>query len=86
MFDQDEAGRKAADEVAQLLSVGKAYIATPSLKDINEMLLAGKGDEAINAVVSEILQTRWHYSRNRYVGYNHRRRKQHYCGFSPTKG
>ena len=52
MFDQDEAGRKAADEVAQLLSVGKAHIATLPLKDINEMLLAGKGDEAINAMWS----------------------------------
>jgi twinkle protein len=52
MFDQDDAGRKAANEVAQLLSVGKAHIATLPLNDINEMLVAGKGDEAINAMWS----------------------------------
>ena len=48
MFDQDDAGRNAASEVAQLLSVGKAHIATLPLKDPNEMLMAGKGSEAID--------------------------------------
>jgi len=44
MFDQDEPGQKAAKECAQLLSPGKAKIASLPLKDPNEMLLAGKED------------------------------------------
>lgn len=36
MFDQDEAGRKAAEEVCKVLPKGKAYIATLRRKDVNE--------------------------------------------------
>lgn len=50
MFDNDEPGRAAAQECALLLSPGKAKIATLPLKDPNEMLMAGRGKEAIDAV------------------------------------
>jgi twinkle protein len=50
MFDNDEAGRMASQEVAAMLSVGKAAIATLPLKDANEMLVAGKGAELISAM------------------------------------
>jgi twinkle protein len=50
MFDMDEHGRKAAEEVAQLLSPGKAYVATLPLKDANEMLKANRGKEVIDAM------------------------------------
>lgn len=43
-FDNDEAGKAAVDEVAQLLP-GKAHVAKLVLKDANEMLLAGKAEE-----------------------------------------
>lgn len=38
MFDQDEAGRKAADEVCKVLPKGKAYVATLRRKDVNEYI------------------------------------------------
>jgi twinkle protein len=50
MFDNDEAGRKAANECAMLLTPGKAKIAQLDLKDPNDMLLAGRGKEVINAI------------------------------------
>ena len=50
MFDEDEPGQKAAMEVAEMLSVGKAKIAKLPLKDANEMLVAGKVAELIDAV------------------------------------
>ena len=50
MFDNDEAGRIASQEVAALLSVGKAAIATLPLKDANEMLVAGQGAALISAM------------------------------------
>jgi twinkle protein len=43
-FDNDEAGKKATDEVCAILP-GKAHVAKLVLKDANEMLLAGKGEE-----------------------------------------
>ena len=50
-FDDDEPGRKAAQECANLLSPGKAYIARiPGYKDANEALQAGKGPLVIDAV------------------------------------
>lgn len=39
MFDQDEPGRKAAEEVAMLLPPGKAYIAVLPEKDANDVLV-----------------------------------------------
>jgi twinkle protein len=50
MFDNDEAGRKAAEECAAVLPVGKAKIAKLPLKDANEMLVAGKGQEILHAI------------------------------------
>ena len=49
-FDNDAAGRTAAQEVAAVLSVGKAYITTLPLKDANEMLVAKRHGELINAM------------------------------------
>lgn len=49
MFDMDDPGRGAAAECAEVLSPGKAYIASLPLKDPNEMLKAGRGAEIINA-------------------------------------
>ena len=50
MFDMDEPGQKAAHECLGLLSPGKAKIASLPLKDPNEMLQAGKGNDVINAI------------------------------------
>ena len=50
MFDMDEPGRKAASECVRLLPPGKAKIASLPLKDANEMLVAGRTQELINAV------------------------------------
>src|SRR5690606_19316419 len=50
MFDMDEAGQLAAKECAKLITPGKAYIASLPLKDANEMLLAGRGKEVIDAI------------------------------------
>lgn len=49
MFDMDEPGRRAAAECAMLLTPGKAKIATLGLKDPNELLVAGRGAEIIDA-------------------------------------
>jgi twinkle protein len=48
-FDQDEPGQKAAVECAELLPVGKARIARLPLKDANEMLVAGRTEELMQA-------------------------------------
>lgn len=50
MFDMDDPGQEAAKECAALLPVGKAKIATLSLKDPNDLLKAGKADEIISAM------------------------------------
>jgi twinkle protein len=50
MFDNDDAGRKAAKECAAVLPVGKAKLAILPLKDANEMLVAGQGAEIIRAI------------------------------------
>jgi len=50
MFDMDEPGQEAAVECAQLLSPGRAKIARLPLKDANEMLVAGRGGEVIDAI------------------------------------
>lgn len=50
MFDSDDAGREAAHEAAQVLTPGKAKIATLPLKDAGEMLEAGRGAEIISAI------------------------------------
>ena len=50
MFDMDEPGQKAAHDCAPLIAPGKCYIAQLPLKDPNEMLLAGRSRELIEAM------------------------------------
>jgi len=50
MFDNDEPGQKAAKECAMVLSPGKAKIASLPLKDANEMLVAGRTKDLIDAM------------------------------------
>ncbi len=50
MFDQDEAGRAAVEDVAHMLPPGKAKVAKLPLKDANECLLNGKRAEVVNAI------------------------------------
>jgi twinkle protein len=50
MFDMDEPGQKAAVECAQLFQPGKAKIASLTMKDPNELLVAGRGQEIITAI------------------------------------
>lgn len=50
MFDMDEPGQKAARECAELLSPGKAKIASLPCKDANECLQQGKGEEVVRAM------------------------------------
>jgi twinkle protein len=50
MFDMDEPGRQAMQEVAGILSPGKAFIARLPLKDANACLLDGKGKAVIDAM------------------------------------
>lgn len=50
MFDQDEAGQKAAIECAEALPIGKVKIAKLPYKDANEALLKGAESEIINAI------------------------------------
>lgn len=49
MFDMDEPGQEAAIECASLLPPGTAKIATLPLKDANEMLVAGREEEIVQA-------------------------------------
>ena len=50
MFDQDEPGRKAAVECAELFAPGKCKIASLPLKDANECLQAGREQDIIQAI------------------------------------
>ena len=50
MFDMDEPGTKAAQDCAVLFPVGKCKIASLSMKDPNELLVAGKGDQIVQAM------------------------------------
>ena len=50
MFDEDEAGQKAARECADLLSPGKAAIAKLSRKDANEMLVHNEAKQIAHSV------------------------------------
>lgn len=49
-FDSDDAGRKAAQECAAILSVGKAKICEFPLKDANDMLKAGRVKDIISCI------------------------------------
>jgi twinkle protein len=50
LFDMDDPGKQAVAECAPLFSPGKCAVATLPLKDANEMLLAGRGAEVIDAI------------------------------------
>ena len=50
MFDNDEPGHAAALECAPLFPPGRCKIASLPLKDANDMLVAGRGEELINAM------------------------------------
>jgi twinkle protein len=50
MFDMDEPGALAIAECAPLFSPGKCKVASLPLKDANEMLMAGRGSEVIDAI------------------------------------
>jgi twinkle protein len=50
MFDMDDAGRKAIEECAKILPVGKAFIANLPCKDPNDCLKEGKTKELISAI------------------------------------
>jgi twinkle protein len=52
MFDNDDAGRKAASECAPLFKPGQCKVARLDLKDANDMLKAGKSKELIDAIWS----------------------------------
>lgn len=48
--DMDEAGRKAAQAIAEVLPVGKAKIANLPAKDANDALVKGKAEELIQCI------------------------------------
>ena len=50
MFDMDDAGQKAAQSCASVLSTGKAKIARLPLKDANEMVQQGRISELISSI------------------------------------
>lgn len=50
MFDMDEPGTKAAQECAALFSPGKCKIASLPMKDANELLMEGKGEQIVQAI------------------------------------
>lgn len=49
MFDQDDVGRKAAEDAAAVLPPGKAFIAVLPAKDANETLLKAGSDAVVKA-------------------------------------
>lgn len=49
-LDQDKPGNKAAKEIAEALSPGKAHIMSFEEKDPNDMLVAGKGAQFFNSL------------------------------------
>ena len=52
MFDMDTPGREAVKSIEGLLKPNKLFVANLPLKDPNECLLAGKGQEVIKAIWS----------------------------------
>ena len=52
MFDMDEAGRQGVKSIEGLLKPNKLYVANLPLKDTNECLLNGKGQDVIKAIWS----------------------------------
>lgn len=58
MFDQDEAGRKAAEDVCKVLPKGKVYIATLRRKDVNEYVWDKEREVAVD-YTSEFVSDFW---------------------------
>lgn len=54
MFDMDEYGQKATKTICGLLKPHKLKIAKLHMKDPNECLLAGRGDEIIKAIFNAV--------------------------------
>tara|TARA_R100001594_G_scaffold68142_1_gene102473 strand:- start:3558 stop:5132 length:1575 start_codon:yes stop_codon:yes gene_type:complete len=50
MFDEDDVGKRAAKQCAELLSPSKAYIASLPRKDPNDMLLHGEVKELVQCI------------------------------------
>jgi twinkle protein len=50
LFDNDKVGKEAAEKCSQLLTVGKARIASLPLKDANDMLVNKRGAELIQSL------------------------------------
>ena len=50
LFDMDEAGRQATEEVSKLFDVGFVKVAHLPLKDASDMLVAGRGQELRRAI------------------------------------
>jgi twinkle protein len=50
MFDNDEPGQKAAAACAELFTPGKCMVASLPLKDANDMLVAGRVEELVQAI------------------------------------
>ena len=50
MFDMDQPGKDAVAECAPLFTPGRCKVASLTLKDPNELLLAGRGAEVIEAI------------------------------------
>ena len=50
MFDMDDSGRQAVEEVAHMLPAGKCKVAHLPLKDANECLVSGKKKEIISSI------------------------------------
>ena len=66
MFDMDEQGRKAAEDVAKILPPGKAYIANLPYKDACETLQKGKVKDLLDAFIRPKISTRRHRERDRF--------------------
>lgn len=50
LFDMDDPGREAVKSCASLFKAGSCKVANLPLKDANEMLKAGRGDEIVQAI------------------------------------
>ncbi len=50
MFDEDEQGRKASEEVSHLLPAGKTKIARLPMKDANDLLMANRKNDIVRAM------------------------------------
>jgi len=78
-FDNDEPGRKAASECAELFTPGKCKLASLPLKDASDMWKAGRGKELTQAVMFQAQE----YRPDGIVCGNDARIRDHVITFSP---